>query len=374
MKRQFVRLGCGIDISSKKLDVCFGGQLTDGTFKVLASKASFKNTSGDIKKFVLWINRQLNKHQPDSRLPFQIVMETTGSYHENLLSALYAAGLPVCLERAARVKKFLHSIGQYSKNDQLDARGICRLASERNVRLWKPFSPQTMELRGVLRQRHSLVKSRTRFKNQLHAANAGHYANRSVKKAIKQLIKQLDKQIKALEKEAVKLYQKDNKLQKYVSPIVGSFRGVGLLTLLTIFAETNGFAQIKSRRGLSRYAGLNVIENQSGFISRPTKISKKGNSRIRAILYMCALSIISSKDGPIYKKYLRIVERNPKAKKVAVIAVMREVLEMIYTLFKSGKPYDPNHVWSKSQPKANRQSTENESAPELRSEAHGIAA
>lgn len=374
MNRQFIRFGCGIDISSKKLDICFGGQLADGAFKILASKASLNNTPAGIKKLILWVKKLVKKYNSGSETPFQIVMETTGSYHENLLAALYQAELPVCLESAARVKKFLHSIGQYSKTDKLDARGICRMASERIVRRWKPFSPQTMELRGVLRQRNALVKSRTRYKNQLHAAKAGHYANRAVKKTIKQMIKQFDKQIEVLEREAIRLYRDDEKLQEYVDPILKSFKGVGLLTLLTVFAETNGFAQIKSRRGISRYVGLNVIENQSGFISRPTKISKRGNSRIRAMLYMCAMSVIKAKDGPIYKKYLRIIASNPKAKKVGVVAVMRQILEMIYTLFKSGEPYDPDYVWKQSQPKANSPSTEKESAPELRSEAHGIAA
>lgn len=353
MKQLFIRLGCGIDVSSKKLDVCFGGYLADGTFKIIATKATFKNTAGDIKRLIVWINKYLSKHQGGEPIDFQVVMETTGSYHENILAALYSAELPVCLERADRIKKFLLSLGQFSKNDQLDAKGICRLACERKLRLWKPFTEQTMELRGVLRQRNTLVKSRTRFKNQLHAAEAGHYANRLVKKAIKHMIKQLDKQIEILEREAIKLYRKDEKLQKYVSPILKSFKGVGVLTLLTTFAETNGFEQIKSRRALSRYVGLNVVENQSGFVSRRTKISKRGNSRIRAILYMCAISIIKTKEGPMYSKYLRIVKRNPKAKKVAVIALMRSVLEMIFTLFKTGQPYNPHHIWKQSQPKAN---------------------
>lgn len=372
MPKQFVRLGCGIDISSKQLDVCFGGYLQDGAFCVIATRKSFKNTVVDIKRLTKWIKGLWTKHRPEKDCDFQVVMEVTGSYHENTLAELHHTGLPVCLEGSAKVKRYLQSIGQYSKNDELDARGICRLACERKLRRWEPFSEQTMELRGVLRQRHSLITSRTRYKNQLHAAMAGHYANRHVKKTIKAMIKQLDQQIALLEKEVCRLYQLDDKLVKSVQTIVDSLPGVGLLSVLTIFAETNGFAMIKSRRALSRYVGLNVIQNQSGMSTRPTRIAKRGNERIRSTMYMCALSMIRFGEGQIVAKYRRIARKNEKAKKVAVTALMRGMLELVYTLYKSGKAYDPNHIWTQSKPKANSPSTANKDAPEEHSEARGI--
>ena len=373
MVNQFVRLGCGIDVSKDKLAVCLGGYTTAGQFKVIASRKSFKNTSADIRRLVDWMATNRAKKDQPGGLPFQVVLETTGSYHESILHATHEAGLSVCLERAAKVKKFLLSLGQYSKNDDLDAAGLCRLACERKLRPWQPFSSQIMELRSVLRHRTRLVNGRSRHKNQLHAVRHGHYANRQVVKSLKKLIRQLDREIETIEREALLIYGRDEKLVAAIKPIVDSLPGVGWLSVLTVFAETNGFATINSRRQLSRYAGLNVVQNQSGLSNRRTRISKQGNSRIRAVLYMCAVAVVRSKSGPLYRKYVRICSRNPKAKKVGIAALQRSILELIYTLYCKGERYDADHVWGSDRPQANSPSIAKKIPPGGSPEVHGIA-
>lgn len=373
MANAFVRLGCGIDVSKDKLAVCLGGYTPDGQFKVIASRTSFKNSAADIRRLVDWMITQRTKKNPTGALPFQVVLESTGSYHENVLHATHQAGLSVCLERAAKVKKFLLSLGQYSKNDDLDAAGLCRLACERRLRPWEPFSPEIMQLRSVLRHRNRLVNGRTRYKNQLHAVRHGHYVNRQVSKSLHKLIRQLDREIAALEREALTIYRSDEKLRAAIQPIVDSLPGAGWLSVLTVFAETNGFATITSRRQLSRYAGLNVVQNQSGLSNRRTRISKQGNSRIRAVLYMCAVAVVRSKSGPLYRKYERICRRNPKARKVGLAALQRSILELIYTLYRKGERYDADHVWGSDRPQANGPSTAKKIPPSGSPEVHGIA-
>ena len=57
------------------------------------------------------------------------------------------------------------------------------------------------------------------------------------------------------------------------------------------------------------YSGYDVVENQSGSHKGKTKISKKGNSRIRRILHMSSLIAIGS-EGTVFKNlYLRVYER-----------------------------------------------------------------
>ena len=136
-------------------------------------------------------------------------------------------------------------------------------------------------------------------------------------------------------------HEKDEKLYPLLAPIIKSLPGVGLITVLTIVAETNGFALIRNLRQLSSYAGYDIIENQSGNKQGKTRISKRGNARIRAVLYMAALSVIRHDKGPLRKCYERVAHRNPTAYKVANVAVQRKLLCLIYTLFKNGTTYDP---------------------------------
>lgn len=328
-----------MDISKKTFHGCLGGYTQESRFIVHAQK-KFANTSSGIIAFLKWLEKHKQKLDETGSLPFQLLLETTGVYHEGVLFAAHEAGVAVCLEVARRVKLYLRSIGQESKNDKLDARGICQMACERKFQLWKPFSDNIYQLRSALRHRKSLINSRVRLDNQLHAANFSKTASKDVKASYKRLIKQMEKEIKALEKHIVELYEQDQVLAERLNPIIESVLGLGLFTALTIIAETNAFSLITSRKQLASYVGYDIIENQSGNKKGKTKISKKGNARIRSVMYMGALSVIRSGKGPLYDLYLRVRHRNPKAYKKANVAVQRKLLLLVYTLFKKRERFD----------------------------------
>ena len=340
MKRKWIRLACGLDIDKKYFHACFGGQNKQGDFIIQAQK-KFSNTPGGIKAFLAWMKKYYDKLSNSDELPFQLLMETTGVYHEGVLFAAYEAGFKVCLELAKRVKQYLKSIGQESKTDKLDAKGICRMACERKLRLWKPFSKNIYKLRTALRHRKALIKNRVQLTNQLHAANISKTSSTKVKQSITRLIKQLEKEIAKLENHIIQLYHSDQVLKNRLDPIIESVHGLGMFTALTIVAETNAFEQITSRKQLASYAGYDIIENSSGPVERKTKISKIGNARIRSQLYMAALAVIRSKKGPIYQLYLRIRQRNPKIYKIANVAVQRKLLLLVFTLYKKKERFDP---------------------------------
>jgi len=339
MKKKFIRLACGLDISKKSFHACFGGQNEQGDF-IIQGQRKFSNTFKGIEAFLLWLEKYCLKFNKDKEIPFQLLMETTGVYHEGILFATHEAGIKVCLELAKRVKLYLRSIGQESKTDKLDARGICRMACERKFRLWQPASKNIYRLRTALRQRKSLIKSRVRFSNQLHAQNYSQSSSKEVKASIERMIKQLKREIAKLEKHIVELYERDKRLHSRLNPIIESVLGLGLFTALTIVAETNAFSLVTSRKQLASYAGYDIIENSSGAVHRKTKISKQGNARIRSELYMAAAALIRSKKGPIYELYLRIRKRNPKIYKIANVAVQRKLLLLVYTLFKKQERFD----------------------------------
>lgn len=352
MKKKIIRLACGLDIGKDKFRACFGRIDETGHYSVKASRF-FDNSPSGIKAFLAWIKNHLNKLNSTNELPFQILLETTGVYHESVCLAAYEAGLPVCLEVAKRVKKYLQSIGQYSKTDKLDAKGICQMACERKFKLWKPSSPNILKLRTALRHRKSLINNKTRLTNQLHAMDHSAYNNKQIKSSVNRLIKQIDREIEKMESLCIVLYEADEILYKKLSPIIDSLKGVGLITALTIIAETNGFAEITSCKQLASYVGYDIIENQSGNSTKPTRISKQGNARIRSQMYMAALGLIRSQSGPIYQFYLRVQERNPKIYKIANVAVQRKLLLLVYTLYKNETQYDPEYHLKKNKVEKN---------------------
>jgi transposase len=113
-----------------------------------------------------------------------------------------------------------------------------------------------------------------------------------------------------------------------------------LLSFAVIAAETNGFILFENAAGLVSYAGYDVVENQSGNHNGRTRISKKGNSRIRRILHMPALCAVRD-DQPQFKNlYERVYDRT-KIKMKGYVAVQKKLLVMMYYLWKKNERYEP---------------------------------
>jgi len=344
-----MRLGCGFDISKDSFHACFGDVDQSGKFRII-SQRKFDNKAKGVEECIGWINKHLAKLNPEGALPFQLVMEPTGVYHETLLFALHSAGLPVSVELSKRIKQYLRSLGSDSKTDKKDAGGICRLACERKLRLWQPYSPGIYKLRTHLRQHKSFIANRAALMAQRHALAHSQTGSAEVAKAIDNMIGVYDQEIRNLEKLIKDMYEQDLQLKQRLDPIVKSVCGLGLMTALTLVAETNGFALFSSRKQLASYAGYDIIENSSGQFRGNTRISKAGNGRIRAALYMSAMTHIAHGQGPLCDLYTRVMARNPRAYKKGNVAVQRKLLLLVYTLFKKGESFDIEHYVLKSIP------------------------
>jgi len=96
------------------------------------------------------------------------------------------------------------------------------------------------ELRQYTRQHQNLQEQKTVFSNQLHALEQSMYKNKAMIKQQKEIIKLLTKQLKELEKLMKNLIDSDEVVKQKVANIC-KIKGIGLLTVATILAETNGF-------------------------------------------------------------------------------------------------------------------------------------
>jgi transposase len=196
-------------------------------------------------------------------------------------------------------------------------------------------------LRSLTRHHESLQALKTNVNNQLHADNAGMYANKEVGKQLKKLIATIDKQLQDMEKAIEKHLASDQEVQQKVMGIC-KIKGIGLLTVATLVAETNGFLLFKNSPQLVSYCGYDVIENQSGTHIGKTKISKKGNSHIRRILHLPAFNVVRYQVSPFLQLFNRTIQKH-HVKMKSYVAVQKKLLVIIYTLWKNNKPFDENH-------------------------------
>jgi transposase len=195
------------------------------------------------------------------------------------------------------------------------------------------------ELRELTRQHQSLQELKTSINNQLHAAGLGMYPNKLVIRQLKNLIATIEKQLVAVD---AAIEQHIRSKAEVAEKVMGTckIKGLGINTVAVILAETNGFALFKNSRQLVSYAGYDVVENQSGMHYGRTRISKKGNSRIRRSLHLPAFNMIRYEQRPFVQLYERTLERHGRKMK-SYVAVQKKLLTVVYGLWKHGIAYDP---------------------------------
>lgn len=330
-----VKYSLGIDISSETFDANLSVIDSDQKVKVVASR-KFGNTTSGFAECDKWITKHW-KH-PDIRLA--IIMEATGVYYENCALFLFRKGYSVAVVLPNKAKKYMQSVGLKSKNDKIDAKGLAKMGAEQSLKSWEPMTEFFYQLRELTRQHQSLQEHRTKLLNQIHANEKGMFVNGMVMKQLKTLVALIDKQIEATETAIEKKVDSDCELAKKVKKIV-KIKGLGILTVATLIAETNGFALFTSSSQLISYAGYDVVENDSGKHKGKTRISKKGNGRIRRALHMPSLGVVMWKQTPFLNLYHRTLEKH-NLKMKSYVAVQKKLLVVIYALWKKNEEYDNN--------------------------------
>ena len=95
----------------------------------------------------------------------------------------------------------------------------------------------------------------------------------------------IEKQIAGVEKEIIDTLNQDAVMKEKINKVC-TIPGVGLPTAVTVIAETNGFNLIRNARQLVSYAGLDVMQKQSGTSVRGKEhMTKRGNPHLRQCLY-----------------------------------------------------------------------------------------
>jgi transposase len=306
----------GVDVSSDKLD----RSLMGGAAKTFESNA---------KGFARMV---VGAERGDL-----FVMEATGSYHCALARWLYERGYQVAVVNPCDASHFMRSLGSRNKADKPDARGLAQMGIERELRRYTPPSPEQEEFTGLVRVRESLVAQRASVKNQLRnpALTVGAAA------VLKDLVKSLDMHVRDLEG-TLRAAVKSSKEMSQPTTFLLSIPGMGEKTAWILMAECPGLALLKSAKAAAGFAGLCPREWTSGHFKGQTKMSKKGNARIRKALYMCALAAVRM-DG-VFKALMDRLIAKGHTKKSALGAVMHKLMRVAYGVLASKKPFGKDRL------------------------------
>jgi|SRR6056297_103316 len=136
-------------------------------------------------------------------------------------------------------------------------------------------------------------------------------------------LKSLNDESKLIEREVKALSQ--NKRYKRMCDALLTIKGVGLKTAMSFITEMGDMRRFQNRRQVGAYIGLVPSSFESGDASdRKGRITRNGPYRVRSILNQ-ALWVHLKYNGEEKAYYDKIVSKNPKRKKKAVVACMRRL-------------------------------------------------
>ena len=242
------------------------------------------------------------------------------------------------------------------KNDRVDSATLAHLLRcELLPESWKA-DRETQARRQQVRLRTTLVRQRTRLKNQVHAVlhqqglrspvsdvfgRKGRQWLQAVKlpevarESVNACLRMIDHYTAEIQKQNLLLREKaksDERMQWLTT-----IPGIGECSAMMLLAEIGDIARFGSKEALCSYAGLVPRVRESAGKAARGGITRQGSSALRWILVEAAQ--VATRSSPAARRYYERLLRK-KHKHVARVALARKLLIAVYALLHDGVAFE----------------------------------
>ncbi len=300
----------GIDVSKKFLDVAILGQDT---------VKQFPNDDAGCAALVEYVR--------EARL---VAMEASGRYEMRVASALAAAKIPMAVVNARQVRDYARALGRLAKTDGVDARVLARYAEDIKPPVTVLKEDAVQEFEALMLRRRQLVETRTAESNRLE------HARGAVLKSIEEHIVWLNSRIKETDSTLGKKLRESPLWNSKVT-LLKTAPGVGNTAARTMVSCVPELGQLTGKK-IAALVGVAPFNDDSGKRQGVRRI-QGGRSEPRTVLYMAALAAIRT-DSVFRAFYDKLIKRG-KEKKVAIVACMRKLLEILNAMVRTNKEWNP---------------------------------
>jgi transposase len=388
---------CGIDIGKFRHEAC----VIDETGRQLAKTLKFTNTTDGGERLLEY----LTKNNPNNKVVV-IGMEATGHYHLSLYCFLFDKGYQVNvlnpIQSDAVRNLFLRKtkndakdsfliaetirIGRFSPTaladeDILSMRQLCRhrmdmvdyIADQKRKiigvmdRLFpeyqhlfsdmfgktstellnKAITPEellaipTTELCELLRK-----NSKGRFgefkAQELRSAAKNSFGITIATSAFSLQLRQLLEMIALLESQLVVLEEEIADYLRRMDTCITTCPGIGETLGAIILSEIGDISRFSEPKKLVAFVGVDPSVKQSGeFVGTQNKMSKRGSPHLRRAFFLAA-NVAAFRD-PALSAYYQRKKAEGKHHYVAVGAVARKLICIVYAVLRDNKPYVPHY-------------------------------
>lgn len=321
----------GIDVSKATLQVYI---------PIKDENISIKNSS----KSITALYSKLKKYYKKETKDLIFVFEPTGTYSSLLQHYCADKGIPAFIVNPRQSHNFAKALDNRSKSDIIDAQMLSKMyIMARPGEIAIPVINKTQETINELLSLYKLLqKHRNALSNHLEAIEAKQNSSLIIRRLRKELL-HIKKQEDDLLTEMIEIIHSNKDLLDHFNNIksikgLGDISAIALLHLFLSYPRSN-------RQQITALCGLDAIETSSGTsLQKRSRISKKGNSIYRSILFMPVLS--STVHNPYIKAFYDRLKSNGKPSTLAQIAVMRKLILIAHSLYKNNQVFD-NELYEK---------------------------
>lgn len=322
----------GVDLGSKSFFAAIAdGQTPPSAWASLPVK-EFANTPTARTQFVAWVKGTLTA---DQRIA-GVCLEATGGLAWDFARGIAQRLGALSIVNPARPVAFARSLGLRDKTDRIDA---CVLALY-GVALRPAPRPLPTSLQRQLRELSALYergkKDVRACENQLRET----IKSPVVRRCLRARLRALEKEMALVATEMDRLIDSDATLKEDARRM-STIPGIAEKTRRVLLAHFGDLREY-SRNELVALAGLYPKRFQSGTsVHKKPTLAKGGGARIRAALYMAALT--SRKHCPQLKRFADRLEKNGMTKMAILGAVMRKLLLLARAVVVSGNDYQADY-------------------------------
>jgi transposase len=317
----------GIDVSKGRLDCAVlaaeGGRPL--------GRRSFRNDAEGAERAATWTTQVSGAAAADTH----VILEATAAYHEPVARRLAALGLRVSVVNPAQVRSFAKGLGILGKTDRIDARLLARYGQLARPKAWQPPAEAVADLQALVARLDDVEADLRREKSRLEQARTRGRPG-IVERSLLESIAALKSRRGSLRRAIVAHVAAHGELQADLERLL-TIPAVGPKTATRMLAlpRARGF---EGARRAAAYLGLVPVERQSGksVRGRP-RLSRAGNPRLRAALYMAA--VVGIRRNPDLKAQYERLLKAGKCKMAASGAAMRKLVHLCFGVLEGGGDY-----------------------------------
>ena len=295
-------------------------------------KRKFRNDVAGHKELIRFL-------RPRRNVRAQVCLEATGLYHLEAALALDAAGIEVMVLNPRVASDYQKARFKRAKTDPIDAAGLLDYLERQQFMAWTRPPEEHLLVRQLSRRMEQVKEERRAEQCRLAAIRALGPRARLLVADIQQSVRQCEQRLKRLQKQALALIQADADLcHRY--ELLLSVKGIAQVSAIRILGELCLLPKDMKPAQWVAHAGLDPAPRESGqSVHAPRHISRQGNAHLRAALYMPAM-VAKQHCAPVKAFYGHLLQKGKK-KLVALVAIMRKLLQCIWGMFHHQQAFDP---------------------------------